>query len=284
MSEWKKEQAGHLSHSINHTTQHTQSQQAHDVSRTNTPTVATSRQLRGAATPSSWDWRDHKGVTAVKDQGQCGSCWAFSTAEAIESAYMIAGNSPTELSIAQIVQCDSSGDDQGCNGGDTITAYDYVKAAGGLSSEADYPYAGAISKGVTGKCDASAEKKVVSGTNVKSWSYATPACTSRSCDNQDEAKLADTLSSVAPPSICVNAEPWQDYTKGVMKASSCDGGYYELDHCVQLIGYDSIDGKDGYWTVRNSWATDWGVDGMIHLEYGSNTCGLADEATVLVLG
>jgi len=262
--------------------------QAHDdEARLNADVVSTafSRKLRGAnATPSSFDWRDKGAVTDVKDQGQCGSCWAFSTTETIESAYQLAGNKLTELSIAQIVQCDTGGDDAGCNGGDTITAFDYLKSSGGLAAEADYPYSGAITKGVTGSCDKSAERKVVDGTGLASWSYATPACTSRKCEDQDEQKLADTLSTVAPVSICVNAEPWQDYSSGVLKGDSCKGGYYALDHCVQLIGYDSIDGSNGYWIVRNSWATDWGVDGMIHLEFGSNACGVADEATTVVLG
>jgi C1A family cysteine protease len=82
----------------------------------------------------------------------------------------------------------------------------------------------------------------------------------------------------------VNAESWQDYTTGVLKGSSCGGnGYYSLDHCVQLIGYSGISGSIGYWIIRNSWADDWGVDGMIHLEYGANTCVVADEATVVTL-
>jgi C1A family cysteine protease len=246
--------------------------------------TATSRTLRGstfAATASDKDWRDDGAVTAVKDQGQCGSCWAFSTAEQIESQYFMQGSDLTELSIAQIVQCDTGGDDAGCRGGDTITAYDYVTKAGGLATEKDYPYEGLISHGVTGKCASGFSP--VSGTSVKSWTYATPECTSRTCNNQDEDTLASNLSTMGPASICVDAEPWQDYSKGVLKASDCASGYNDLDHCVQLIGYSGIDSSNGYWIVRNSWASDWGVDGMIHLEYGANTCGVADEATFVTL-
>ena len=182
------------------------------------------RKLRGgkkfADTASDLDWRDRGAVTDVKDQGQCGSCWAFSTTETIESAYFVAGAELTELSVEQIVQCDTK--DAGCNGGDTITAYDYIQTAEGLASESDYPYTSG--RGVTGKCDDSFS--VLDGTDVDSWKYATPACTSRKCDSQDEDTLASSLDGVAPVSICVDAEPWQDYTSGVLKASSCSSGYY----------------------------------------------------------
>jgi C1A family cysteine protease len=254
-----------------------------DISRINAEThSAVSRKLRGkkafAATASDKDWRDDGAVTAVKDQGQCGSCWAFSTTEGIESAFFLSGYELTELSVEQLVQCDT--EDAGCNGGDTIAAYDYIQEAEGLATESDYPYTSG--RGVTGKCNDNFS--VVEGTNVASWKYATPACTTRKCEDQDEDTLAATLHDVAPPSICVNAESWQDYTTGVLKGSSCGGnGYYSLDHCVQLIGYSGISGNNGYWIVRNSWADDWGVDGMIHLEYGANTCGVADEATVVTL-
>ncbi|GMI23460.1 hypothetical protein TeGR_g13802 [Tetraparma gracilis] len=245
--------------------------------------AAASRNLRQkawVAGEDSHDCRDDGSVTAVKDQGQCGSCWAFSTAEEVESAYFMAGNPLTELSVAQIVQCDTG--DGGCNGGDTITGFDYVQSAGGLALDKDYPYAASIGRGKTGTCQDGFD--VVDGTSVKEYRYATPECTTRKCDSQDEDTLAQNLSSDGPVSICVNAESWQDYTSGTLSSSSCGGnGYYKLDHCVQLIGYDGISGSDGYWIVRNSWADDWGVDGMIHLAFGDNTCGVADEATQLTL-
>ena len=250
-------------------------------SRVNAETISSvSRKLRGdkkfAATASDKDWRDDGMVTAVKDQMSCGSCWAFSTVEGIESAYAIAGYELTEFSPKHLVQCDTV--DGGCHGGDLPSAYDFVQEDGGLVLEKDYPYTGAVTKGVTGKCDDFQREYIVEGTNVKNWKYATPACTSRKCDSQDEDTLAASVSNVGAPSVCVNAEPWQDYTTGILKASSCSGGYNDLDHCVQLIGHSGISGSNGYWIVRNSWAADWGYDGMIHLEYGSNTCGIADEA------
>merc|ERR1711964_552763 len=153
----------------------------------------------------------------------------------------------------QIVQCDNV--DAGCNGGDTITAYHYVETAGGLATEDDYPYSKKTYEGVTGTC----QSFTVSGGDISGYSYATPACTSRNCDDQDESLLASNLASTAPVSICVDASPWQTYSGGVMtdSNSNCKNGYYNLDHCVQLVGYN-LDASTPYWLVRNSWGSSWG--------------------------
>ena len=220
--------------------------------------------------PSKYDWRHHGAVTAVKDQGQCGSCWAFSATEETESMNAVKGTIGLQkLSVQQVVSCDQV--DGGCNGGDTITAYQYIQKAGGLTSEAKYPYTSG--EGDTGFCSWNGGDIVAS---ISSYKYATPGCQD-SCDNQDETTLKNNLASTGPVSICVNAEPWQDYSGGVM-SSGCSHGYYDLDHCVQLVGYNAEQGN-GYWLVRNSWNTNWGEEGYIYLEMGSNVCGVADEAT-----
>lgn len=240
-------------------------------------TVVTPGRGRFSSTPESIDWRDHGAVTDVKDQGYCGSCWAFSTVEQIESQWALAGNTLTEFSPQQVVSCDTT--DAGCNGGDTITGFEYVESAGGLATEADYPYTS--TSGRTGSC----KSFTVSGGNIDGYSYATDACTSRKCNDQDEDTLIDNVGTTAPASICVDASEWSAYTGGVFDGS-CKSGYYNLDHCVQLIGYsgysgDASDSPDGYYIVRNSWADDWGEDGMIYLAMGSNACGVATEATMV---
>jgi C1A family cysteine protease len=214
----------------------------------------------GVAAPTSFDW-SKTGVTPVKDQGQCGSCWAFSIVENIESVWLInkkisPSNMPA-LSPQEVVDCDTS--DAGCNGGDPPTAYAYVISAGGLESNSDYPYTAE-----DGQCsfDASKVKVTISG-----WKYAT--------QSTDESAMQDALVNWGPLSICVDAEPWQDYTGGILLASQCDTS---LDHCVQAVGYD-LTKSTPYWLVRNSWGTDWGEAGYIRLQYGQDTCGLADEAT-----
>jgi C1A family cysteine protease len=227
-----------------------------------------------AGVPASVDWRAKGAVTKVKDQGSCGSCWAFSATEEIESAvFMAIGKLPT-LSTQQIISCDKV--DQGCNGGDTVTAYKYVEKAGGLDTASDYPDRSHLS-GRTGHCTWDKEKAA----KVSGFTYATKPCDSGACKHQDEDALAAALVAKGPVSICVNAggSGWQNYKRGVY-SKRCSGASSELDHCVQLVGYDKSGAKP-YWIVRNSWNTDWGIEGYMHLEMGKNLCGVADEATIV---
>jgi len=120
--------------------------------------------------PSSIDWRTKNVVTPVKNQGQCGSCWAFSTVEEIETDWIMAGNSMVELSPQQIVSCDTV--DQGCNGGDTVTAYQYVEGAG-LETEADYPYtSGIFDDGTTSTPQPRRATRARATTTLQMWLWA----------------------------------------------------------------------------------------------------------------
>jgi cathepsin F len=217
--------------------------------------------------PQTFDWRTQNMVTPVKDQGQCGSCWAFSVTENIESMYCKKNNmdctSFPPLSPQEIVDCDTV--DQGCNGGDPPTAYAFVMSEGGMEDDSDYPYTAQ-----DGTCNF--QKNLVKVT-ITNWQYAT--------SNSDETTMQSNLVSWGPLSICVDAEPWQDYTGGVMMASDCSNS---LDHCVQLVGYDTSSTQaTPFWIVRNSWGTDWGENGYIRLQYGQDTCGCADEATSAII-
>merc|ERR1712176_1311849 len=224
-------------------------------------------------TPASIDWRPKGAVSAVKDQGECGSCWAFSATEEIESQISMATGNLPKLSTQQIISCDKT--DDGCDGGNTETAYKYVTKAGGIDTAADYPDK-SHTTGRTGKC--SWDKKEVN--KVTGFTYATKPCNSGSCKHQDEDALAAALVSKGPISICVNAggSGWQNYKKGIY-TRRCSGASSDLDHCVQLVGYDKS-GPTPYWIVRNSWNTDWGMNGYMHLKMGENLCGVADEATI----
>lgn len=114
--------------------------------------------------------------------------------------------------------------------------------------------------------------------SISGYSYATPSCTGP-CASQDLTMLQANIAGTAPASVCVNAASWNDYVGGVMTSAACGSmAYNELDHCVQLVGYD-MSGDSPYWIVRNSWATNWGEEGHIWLQGDANTCGLADEAT-----
>jgi C1A family cysteine protease len=222
-----------------------------------------------AAAPAKLDWTETSGaVSDVKDQAQCGSCWAFSATEGIESGvFQSTGSASPALSPQQIVSCDKT--DGGCNGGDLPTAFDYVESAGGLDTEEDYPYTSKT--GRSGSCKSSTP--VVTVTDYK---YAVPPCQGGSCSSQDEDGLKAALATHGPLSICVNAESWNGYYGGVL-SGSCSGSYNKLDHCVQLVGYDSS-ASTPYWKVRNSWGTSWGENGFIRLPMGVNSCGVADEA------
>jgi C1A family cysteine protease len=222
--------------------------------------------LPNVAAPDTFSWITQGKVTAVKNQEQCGSCWAFSATENIESVWMIAkGLTPATmkpLAPQQIVDCDKR--DGGCNGGDTITAFEYVIQAKGQDTEASYPY-----RAVNQACHflpADVE------TTISSYKYATTT------ENEDQMKTA--TATVAPLSICVDAAQWQFYQSGVMTPSQCGKS---LDHCVQIVGYDTTSTTAPYWNVRNSWGTGWGMSGFIRLEYGHNTCGMAIEATTAVV-
>jgi len=213
-------------------------------------------------------------VTPVKDQGQCGSCWAFSATEADETAHFFAGHTLDSLSPQQIVDCDKT--DGGCNGGDTPTAYQYLIGAGGQERESDYPYTAH-----DGTCKFSASKV---DAVLSTWKWGITPCNTaatHTCDNQDEAGLWTVVKNTGPQSICVDAEPWQTYRSGIFDSSTCLHGYYDLDHCVHLTGYGTS-GATKYWLVKNSWGTSWGERGYIRLVYGKNMCGVADEVTYVI--
>jgi len=229
---------------------------------------------RKAPRLDSFDWRTKNAITKVKNQGDCGSCWAFSAVSEMESCWFLGGHTLTELSPQQVVSCDTKGQDKGCDGGDTVTAYVYMKGAGS-QSEASYPYTSGDT-GLDGPCKYNAAKVVARMVN---WTYAVPPCFD-ACKHQDEEVLATNLAATAPASICVYAETWQFYSGGIL-SKNCQESYTALDHCVQLVGFNTNAAGVRYWIVRNSWGTSWGEQGYINIKMGSNLCGLADEATFI---
>lgn len=214
------------------------------------------------ATVDTVDWRGKGILSPVKDQGQCGSCWAFSATEQIETDAAIATGKLISLAPQQITSCDKT--DDGCGGGNTETAYEYVKKAGGIEPETDYPYTSGKS-GKTGSCEAEKSEEAVS---ITGFSHVSQTSSS-------EGKMVTQMKK-SPISVCVDAGKWQTYRSGIL-GKSCGE---QLDHCVQAIGLGEKEGKS-YWIVRNSWNTDWGVDGYIYVQEGINACGIAKDATVV---
>jgi hypothetical protein len=251
-----------------------------------------------ASDSNTVDWTAAGKVTPVKNQGQCGSCWAHSIAEQIESEWMLAGNAMWEFSVQQVNSCVKKC--FGCGGGDTPAGYEYLMGlpkGEGLGSSAWAPYVQSMTTACSGprcteKCDdldidILKTKSSLTGpyATVTGYDYAVPACASGACNNQNMTLLAQNIASHGPASICVNAANWSKYEGGVMSTSAC-GGFAadDLDHCVQLTGYNA-DADTPYWIVRNSWATDWGENGYIYLQFDdTNPCGIANEATFVNLG
>jgi len=225
------------------------------------------RQPKEVDVPVTFDWRPLGAVTPIKDQGQCGSCWAFSATENIESMWILAGkatNDSLNLSPQQIVDCDEWV--LGCNGGETTSAFNYVMGAGGLEPIVDYPYTAE-----DGTCKFNKSDVVAT---ISTWQYAN--------EWYEEAPMQTNLVAWGPLSVCVDAEAWQDYQNGVLTWEEC--AYVNvLDHCVQLVGYNTAQSDNPYWIVRNSWGTDWGLDGYILLQMWEDTCGIAHEATCVVI-
>jgi len=210
--------------------------------------------------PDAKDWVDEGAVTPVKDQGQCGSCWAFSTTGSLESANKLHGDGVlASLSEQMLVDCSGSAGNQGCNGGLMDNAFKWIKS-NGICLESAYPY--------TGK-DGSCEKSRCSPSikTIQSWT-----------DVKDEDDLTTAVGNVGPVSIAVDANiKWQLYSGGVMSASFCPKG--SLDHGVLAVGYK----KGSYWKIKNSWNTSWGESGYMRIVYGSNACGLANQPSYPVL-
>jgi len=211
---------------------------------------------------SSFDWNSKGVITGVYNQGSCGSCWAFSATETIESYYALAGGGLTSLSMQQVVSCDPY--DSGCGGGMPARAYSYVHNAGGIDSYNAYPYTSG--GGNTGGCAFNPGAVVTTVANAGAI--------------QGEGALFQQLSSGGPVSVCVDASSWQSYQGGVL--TSCGN---QVDHCVQATGFTNYGAGWGSsaWNVRNSWGTGWGVNGYIFVATGADLCDIGDYGTVVAV-
>jgi len=210
--------------------------------------------------PVNIDWRTKGVVTDVKNQGGCGSCWTFGTAETLESYWALAGNPLTVLSEQQILDCtpnpNGCGGTGGCEGGTVELAYARIIVMGGLSTEQDYPY-----QGIDESCQQSQLKPYANLTkyiNLPTNKYI---------------PMLNQLVNKGPIAISVDASSWSDYGGGVF--DGCDQQNPDLDHAVQLVGAGTDPTGGDYWLVRNSWGEDWGENGYIRLRRDSTLrCGI----------
>nr|KAG5711234.1 hypothetical protein BaRGS_004878 [Batillaria attramentaria] len=197
--------------------------------------------------PESVDWRTKGYVTEVKDQGQCGSCWSFSTTGSLEGQHFRATGKLVSLSEQQLVDCSGSFGNEGCNGGLMDQAFEYINSVGGIESEADYPYM---------------------AVDIESGS---------------EKSLMEAVASQGPISVAIDAshDSFQFYKGGIYDEHKCNST--QLDHGVLVVGYGSEKGQD-YWIVKNSWNTFWGMQGYIWMSRNKdNQCGIATAASFPVV-
>lgn len=209
--------------------------------------------------PSSVDWTQKGAVTAVKNQGQCGSCWSFSTTGSLEGANFIASNKLVSFSEQQFVDCDKV--DSGCQGGLMDNAFEYAEKAA-LCTESSYPY-----KARGGSCKASSCTVGLNKGSVTGY---------KDVGHTEQ----DLMSAVAqqPVSIAIEADKaiFQQYKSGVL-SGLCGA---QLDHGVLLVGYGTDATHGDYWKVKNSWGESWGDAGYVLLKRGkggTGECGLLSQ-------
>jgi KDEL-tailed cysteine endopeptidase len=228
----------------------------------NLPTKSVSQQ------PTTVDWRQQGAVNAVQNQGQCGSCWAFSAVASFEGVAKIAGYQLYKFSEQQLVDCSTAEGNQGCNGGLMDQAFQYVKKVGGLESETSYPY-----KGVDQKC------------KFNSASLLPPQVASWVDVPKDNCAALLTAIALNPTSVAIAANAIQFYVTGVFSSKFCGTG---LNHGVTAVGY-GVDSKTTkpYWLVRNSWGASWGENGYILMDRtiqpSTGICGICMQASYPVV-
>ena len=218
------------------------------------------RMIPGRKVASSVDWREQGAVTMVKDQGQCGSCWAFSATGSLEGQYYLKMNSLVSLSEQNLIDCSNN---HGCNGGLQEKAFNYIKDNGGIDTEQSYPY-----EAMDGQCRFSSSDIGATVTGYVSLA------------SDDEDALMQAVSSIGPISVSIDAsqKSFMHYSSGIYYDKQCSSSRFSLDHAVLVVGYGTESGTD-YWLVKNSWGEDWGLSGYIKMARNkNNNCGIATDA------
>nr|XP_039274254.1 procathepsin L-like [Styela clava] len=211
--------------------------------------------------PESVDWREQGFVTPVKDQGRCGSCWAFSTTGSLEGQHFRKTGKLVSLSEQNLIDCSHKEGNNGCEGGLMDQAFRYIKIQKGIDAEIHYPY--------EGQDDTCRYNKKYNAANDTGYV---------DIPSGDEQALKQAVAHVGPVSVAIDAshQSFQLYSSGVYDEPACTD---QLDHGVLVVGYGTLDEKD-YWIVKNSWNTAWGKEGYILMSRNKdNQCGIASSAS-----
>ncbi|XP_071140419.1 procathepsin L-like [Mytilus edulis] len=212
--------------------------------------------------PASVDWRTKGYVTEVKNQKQCGSCWAFSTTGSLEGQTFKKTQKLPSLSEQNLVDCSKKQGNKGCQGGLMNNAFTYIKVNDGIDTEMSYPY-----KGKNGKCEF--KKADVGGTDTGFTNVKTGS----------EEDLQQAVATIGPISVAMDAShpSFQMYRSGVYSEKKCSSK--RLDHGVLAVGYGTEGSKD-FWIVKNSWGPSWGMKGYFEMARNDkNMCGIATQAS-----
>ncbi|CAF1401866.1 unnamed protein product [Adineta ricciae] len=216
--------------------------------------------------PDTVDWRDKGAVVPVKNQGQCGSSWAFSAVGAIEGAHEIKTGKLVSLSEQQLVDCSGKYGNEGCNGGYMTQSFQYIKDAGGIQSDKTYPYTGRDDK-----CTFNSSDVIVK------------VCGFVELPSGNETALQQAVALIGPIATAVDSgdTSFQMYKSGVYDDPRCQPKY--PNHGIFIVGYGNESGKD-YWLLKNSWGTEWGLEGYIKVVRNKNNqCGVATMASYPIL-
>jgi len=213
--------------------------------------------------PPSVDWRQQGIISAVKDQGQCGSCWSFATAETIEAYWALATGQLTDLSEQQVLDCTPNPNDcggtGGCGGGTTELAYANLIQMDGIATEWTYPYTSYF--GQNNQCHVVFSPFAV----LKNYT---------GLPTNQYAPIMQAIATVGPLAVAVDASSWGEYESGVF--NGCNQTNPDLDHAVQLVGYGTDPKLGDYWLIKNSWSPAWGESGYVRLlrQTSNQVCGV----------